>query len=149
MPAKKLSYENEGQRIAATLHTPRAKTKACVILVHGFSGDKDTEGSSDSFPVLAKALAERGFAVLRFDCRGSGESEGRFEETTLTREVSDLKRSIAFDKEQGFEHIGVTGASLGGAVALLGYDNSVECLALWFPGLFLMETRVGLFMNEH
>ncbi len=149
MKQEKVFYENEKQRISAALHTPDASTEKCIILVHGFTGDKDTEGSSDIYPRLADALAKKGFACLRFDCRGSGESDGRFEDMTIAGETSDLRVSIGYVKHRGFNKIGVLGSSHGGCITLLGYENNIDCLVLWYPVIFPKETQGFEFMKEN
>lgn len=149
--ARKISYENKGEKIAAALHVPSKKSRSscAIILAHGFTGDKDTEGDSDMFPLLAENLCKRGFHVLRIDFRGSGESDGKFEDMTISGEVSDLQRSIEFLKEKGFEKIGVVGGSLGGCVTLLAYAGNMDCMVLWYPAIFPQETKSFQFMESN
>lgn len=69
---------------------------------------------------------------------------------TISSEVSDLKKSMEFLKERGFERIGVLGNSLGGCVTLLAYENNMECIVLWFPAVFPTEgSRAFNFMKKH
>lgn len=136
MKEERIFYENKGEKIAAVLHTTIKSSKKAVILLHGFTGDKDTEGNSDLFPMLAKNLCREGFNVLRFDCRGSHESDGKFENMTFTSEVSDLKKSIDFMRNKGNDKIAVIGCSFGGAVTLLAYENNIDCIVLWYPLIY-------------
>jgi len=145
---EKIFYENEEQKIAAVLHTPANRSDKGVILLHGFGGDKDFEGGGDLYPSLARLLCSEGYSVLRFDCRGSGESDGNFEDMTLSSEVSDLKRSIAFLKERDITKITVLGSSLGGCVTLLAYEDNMDCIVLWYPVIFPQETEGFKFLRE-
>ncbi|MBT5052887.1 MAG: hypothetical protein HOM69_06655, partial [Gammaproteobacteria bacterium] len=59
----------------ATLKLPPAKSSArgMVIMIHGWSGQKDEVG--DLFKRQAEALAERNIASLRMNIRGESERE--------------------------------------------------------------------------
>lgn len=132
-----VTLENEGQKIVGILHKPNNPTKAAVILVHGFTGNKN--GPENIFIKLANKLAENGIAALRFDFRGSGESEGKFVDMTITGEVDDLRKVIEFMKKS-YGLLGIVGESLGGAVSILGYDIRIGCMVLWYPAVYLRET---------
>lgn len=119
---------------------PEKTSRKAVILLHGFTGDKNSEGNSDLYPVLAKTLCNEGFNVLRFDCRGSGESDGKFEDMTFTSEAADLKKSIEFMREKN-DKVSVVGSSFGGGVTLLAYDKSVDCIVLWYPLIYAQASK--------
>jgi exosortase A-associated hydrolase 1 len=58
-----------------------------VLIVVG--GPQYRVGSHRQFVLLARALASRGFAVMRFDCSGMGDSGG--DEQPFTRRDADLR----------------------------------------------------------
>ena len=126
---KKIFFQNSrGQKLAGVLH--EAGSEKAVIMAHGFRSDKDEDGI---FIRAADALCEDGFAVLRFDFAGSGESDGTFTEMMLSKEVEDLESAILFMKNQGYRKIGLVGASFGGAVSILGHPNGIASMVLWNP----------------
>ena len=72
---------------------------------------------------LAKGLAEAGYAAMRFDFTGIGESGGDFAEKTVSANVSDLTRAAASLIEVGFSPCAMIGHSLGGAAAILAAER--------------------------
>lgn len=69
-----LIFECAGARLVGILHRPERPRATAVVIVVG--GPQYRVGAHRSFLCLARALAARGHAVLRFDCRGMGDSEG-------------------------------------------------------------------------
>eukprot|EP00903_Cladosiphon_okamuranus_P003505 g3503.t1 len=66
---------------------------------------------------VAEGLAEKGWPGLRISFSGNGDSEGRFEDSTITKEVADLQAVL--DAVKGQKKIVYLGHSMGGAVAAL------------------------------
>ncbi len=72
---------------------------------------------------LAKGLADAGYAALRFDFTGIGDSGGDFKEKTVSANVSDLTRAAASLITEGFGPCAMIGHSLGGAAAILAAER--------------------------
>lgn len=127
-------FENEGQKVYGTLHLPLIETKApAIVMCHGFAGNRI--GQFRLYVLLAQKLAEVGIASLRFDFRGSGESEGDFSQMTVAGEVSDALKALEFIESHpqiNADRIGILGNSFGGAVAVLAScrNKKVKSLAL-------------------
>ncbi len=115
-----------GAELAGILHLPSTEPVCALLLTHCFTCSKDYR----IIARLAKSLARDGFAVLRFDFTGLGESEGDFELTTLSTDVSDLKSAVDWLNRQGFGSCAVIGHSLGGTAALLAARTTPEIRAL-------------------
>jgi uncharacterized protein len=135
---KPIVFYNHGQQLIGMLHTPEQATSPCpaVVFFHGFTGTKVE--SHRLFVKTARRLASLGFYALRFDFRGSGDSEGNFSEMTIGGEISDAIRSIdvlAAMEGVDAERIGVLGLSMGGGVAasVSGQDSRVKSTILWAP----------------
>ncbi len=148
MKEERIFYKNGNEKIAAVLHTPNKPSKKAVVLLHGFRGDKDGECGTDVYPLLARSLCKEGFNVLRFDCRGTGESDGKFEDMTFMSEASDLKKSIDFMRSKENDKIAVVGASFGGGVTLLAYDKSIDCVILWYPLIYVERSNSLKFLHS-
>jgi len=65
----------EGDTLLGILARPETPADTGVVVIVG--GPQYRAGSHRQFVLLARALAAAGYAVLRFDCRGMGDSEGR------------------------------------------------------------------------
>lgn len=63
-----------GERLVGVLSRPAVRARTGVVIVVG--GPQYRAGSHRQFVTLAWALAAAGCAVLRFDCRGMGDSGG-------------------------------------------------------------------------
>lgn len=132
-----ITFTNEGQQIVGMLHVPEGEgPHPGVVLFHGCTGNKSEDHWI--FVKLARRLCREGFAVLRFDFRNSCDSEGDFEEMTISGEISDGLRSLEWFSgrpEVDEKRIGLLGLSLGGAVAacVAGRSPLVRSLVLWSP----------------
>lgn len=132
-----VTFSNHGQKIIGVVHRPEGPpgTKyPAVVICHGFTGQKVEPHRI--FVKTAESLAAQGFLALRFDFRGSGDSEGEFHEMTLEGEISDAIKAVDYllaaePVDPG--RIGVVGLSMGGAVAacLTGRDQRIKSTVLW------------------
>jgi exosortase A-associated hydrolase 1 len=71
---KFVTFDCEGSQIAATLDLPPSPPRSALLVVTG--GNEVRAGAWNGHAQLAARLAEAGHAVLRFDRRGVGDSEG-------------------------------------------------------------------------
>ena len=132
---RQVAFENEGEKLYGMLHIPDEVDRAPVVaLFHGLRGTRIEPHRI--FVKMARELVAHGVAALRFDFRGSGESEGNLVDMTVEGEISDALKALDFlqaQPELDPDRIGVLGLSLGGLVAacVAGRDARVKSLALW------------------
>lgn len=69
-----LGFSCHGEQLWGILHRPAQPRSRAVLVVVG--GPQTRVGSHRQFVLLARALAEQGYACLRFDYRGMGDSSG-------------------------------------------------------------------------
>lgn len=69
-----VAFDCQGERLYGVLSLPNVPAKRGVLIVVG--GPQYRAGSHRQFTLLARSLAERGIAAMRFDYRGMGDSEG-------------------------------------------------------------------------
>lgn len=104
----------QGDVLAATLEVPVGPPAGFAIMAHCFTCTSNTHATAR----ISGALAERGFAVLRFDFTGLGRSGGDFEATTFSSNVDDLV-SAATWMGQNLGDVGLLlGHSFGGAAVI-------------------------------
>lgn len=108
-----------GERLDVSFHGGD-KLGALVVLGHGVTGNKDRP----LIIAIAKGLAEKGWPCLRFSFAGNGDSEGRFEDSTITKEIEDLKTVLRTVPQE--KRIAYIGHSMGGAVGVLTAAGSLN-----------------------
>jgi len=114
-----VTFTNRGMQIMGVLHRPPVEgNPPGVVFYHGCTGSRAE--AHWIFVKLARHLASLGIMTLRFDFRCSGESEGSFENMTLSDEISDGFRAHEYLLEEcGADprRTGIMGISMGGVVA--------------------------------
>lgn len=99
-----------------------------VILYHGFTANKLQEHRM--FLKLCRELESQGTACFRFDFLGSGESDGNFEQMTVSREVAEgiaVLDSVRADARVDPSNITLVGMSMGGLVAgMIAGDRATQ-----------------------
>lgn len=117
----------EAVNLAAERWLPPGPPRAWVVFVHGLGEHRRAR----PYPPFYASLAANGFAVLAFDLRGHGESQGpRLYARNLEVLTRDLAHAIglAADEADG-RPVFVMGGSLGGLLALTAAFEPHESLA--------------------
>lgn len=130
-----LLIECQGLRLTAILHATtgtEARNPGVVIAV---GGPQYRVGSHRQFVTLARALAQCGYPVLRFDFRGMGDSEGEF--PGFEKVDADMRAAVdcMLDECPALGGIVIFGLCDGASAALLyaPSDRRVSGLALANP----------------
>jgi pimeloyl-ACP methyl ester carboxylesterase len=122
-----VTFRNEPAKItlAGTLTWPKTQTPSPAVILISGSGPQDRDCTIHDhkiFRVLADHLTRAGFAVLRYDDRGTGQSQGHFASATTQDFATDVAAAITFLQsrtEVDRKRIGLIGHSEGGIVAPL------------------------------
>jgi len=117
---KYLEFKRNGLTLRGMLHLPENSEKKppVVILLHGFSGDRNA--ANFSLTRLSRLLAKNGVASVRFDFLHNGESDGDFSEFTLSGGIADACAMLDFVcslDEVDNQRIALSGISMGAAIA--------------------------------
>ena len=141
MSTENVAFLSEGQKIAGVLHLPEKKNPPCVIASHGLLSSKESE----KYIALGDGLSQEGIAMLRFDFRGIGESEGRMEEDTISRRIMDLGSAFEFIRSRRDlkKRIGLLGSSLGGYVSLIkaSQEEKIRAIVIWATPFHLDDLK--------
>jgi dipeptidyl aminopeptidase/acylaminoacyl peptidase len=128
---------SEGCKISGMLHLPEERNPPCVIASHGLLSSKDSE----KYIALGDRISKEGVAMLRFDFRGIGESEGQEEDNTISKKIADLSAAVDFIRSySGFgNRMGLLGSSLGGFLSLIkaSMDEEIKAVVIWATPLHL------------
>ena len=115
-----------GATLAARLDAPAGPPLAYAVFAHCFTCSKETKAAA----TISAALAERGFAVLRFDFTGLGGSEGDFANTNFSSNVDDLVAAADFLRREYRAPALLVGHSLGGTAVLAAASRIPEAVAV-------------------
>ena len=115
-----------GTSLAARLDAPAGPPLAYAIFAHCFTCSKESKAAA----AISAALAEKGFAVLRFDFTGLGGSEGDFANTNFSSNVDDLVAAADFLRREHRAPTLLVGHSLGGTAVLAAASRIREAAAV-------------------
>ena len=128
-----VAFDVQGESVFGVLHVPETIPAPGVVMCHGFTGHKAE--THRLFVTTARDFCDHGLVVLRFDFRGSGDSEGEFRDMTISREIQDAQAAVRFlagNVSVNPDRIGALGLSLGGCVAAcLSGREHLQALVLW------------------
>ncbi|MDP4009219.1 MAG: YqiA/YcfP family alpha/beta fold hydrolase, partial [bacterium] len=146
MEMEKVTFKNaQGLNIVGVLHWPNSSPPyPLVVYFHGFGGTKE---SGKDFSQILNLLEIATFCI---DFQGSGESEGRYEDKTITGFLDDAQSAIDYVyslPKVNKSKIGITGHSIGAAVATLqaARDSRITALAVSSPAVKTGEAIANLY----
>lgn len=128
-------YFNAGDRsLFGLYHPPEGPERSEAILIC-YPAPQEMMRSYQAHVQLARELAALGYAVLRFDYSGTGDSEGSSETAMLSRWLEDtLQASATLKKKSRQNRLVLLGTRLGGTLALrASCELGIRQLILWDP----------------
>lgn len=145
-----------GFNLAATVTLPTTgKAPYPAVVLIGGAGPADRDGTVAGIPMMghvARDLVAAGFAVVRYDKRGVGQSGGRAETATLNDYADDARAVVAYlqkqrKKDVDGKRIAVLGHAEGAWVAmrLAAIEKDIAALVLTGAG---SETGGALVLEQ-
>ena len=117
--------------LVGNVHLPVDLPAPVVVCCHGLLSSKD----SSKYLAIGKSLSHAGFAVVRFDFSGCGESAAPCMDTLLNTRIRDLQATLDYVQKQPWTsgRLGLLGSSLGGYLALLAAarTDQVQAVVCW------------------
>lgn len=142
-----VSFPSAGSRIAAVLYLPTdGAVHPCVVFAHGFSGTMDW-----ILPDFATVFAASGLAVLIFDYRNFGTSEGEPRQLVDTRlQLEDIRAALGYVRAHDAidkDRIALWGTSLGGShvIDIAAADPGIAAVVANVPALDMYRGLRGRF----
>jgi len=124
---RRIDFTNQdGERLAAALTLPDHVPTAYALFAHCFTCSKNIAAASR----ISRFLVAQGYAVLRFDFTGIGNSEGDFANTNFASNIEDLYAAAAYLREHYEGPSLLVGHSLGGTAVLAAAVQIQECRAV-------------------
>lgn len=106
----------EGIRLAYRAWLPVDANQQPVPAILEYLPYRKNDGTVVRDEITMPATAEQGYACIRVDIRGTGESEGQFDDEYSEQELSDAEQVIEWISRQSWcnGHVGMVGISWGG-----------------------------------
>lgn len=127
----------DGMTLRGYLDYPENFNGEIVVMYHGFTGNK-TEHAKH-FLNFSRIISKYGYASLRMDFSGNGESDGDFPDFTMDTMMAEAMQIYEYAKNlEGVKKVTLLGFSMGGGVStyLSGkLGNKVSKLVLWSPAV--------------
>lgn len=115
MPRIEAVFKNSlGESLSGLLEMPSGAVKSYALFAHCFTCSKNNLAATR----IARALADFGIAVLRFDFTGLGSSQGDFSNTNFSSNLQDLLAAAHYLEAQYAAPSLLIGHSLGGSAVL-------------------------------
>ena len=112
-----LQFRSGDARLHGMLHHPVDAQQGAVVLCT--ADGEERAWCHRTYMFLARTLASRGVAVLRFEYTGQAESDGAYEETTLASRVNDIAAAVKLVIDRTGETApALVGARLGATCVL-------------------------------
>ena len=120
------------------LHLPAGEQRGGFVICPPFG--EEAKCAYRTLYEMADLASARGWAVLRFDYFGTGNSSGGFDSFAPSRALEDVRAALARLRRECSGPVGALGLGLGAALALdaaqpseSAADDSIGFLILWQP----------------
>ncbi|WP_027874411.1 alpha/beta hydrolase [Spongiibacter marinus] len=133
LPRKDVEFLSQGTRCRAW-HYPTATPQACIVMAHGLGGTRDA-----GLEPYAQRFADAGFAVLLFDYRHFGASDGEPRQLlSIPKQLQDWRAAISFAEtlpNVDAKRIALWGSSFSGGhvISTAAADKRVAAVAAQGP----------------
>lgn len=129
-------FSNGDYRLFGVMHRPVGDSvKGAIVFCHPYGEEK--LWSQRVYVNFARQLASAGYAVLRFDFMGYGDSEGYFSDSNIETHLSDIRCAISTisGEFQQCKNVTLVGLRMGATLAALVAENSkdIDRIVLWDP----------------
>lgn len=162
LEARPVHFDREGRRLAGWYHpacSPEGVNRDCLVVMSNPLG-YDAICTHRHYRQLALRLALDGFAVLRYDHHGTGDSSGSDAQPERVQNwLRGVGEAVAFGRQlSGASHASLFGIRMGGTLALAAAAtepgaSGVGSVVAWAPfssgNLYLREARAMRMLRKN
>ena len=135
MPETPLAFPNaRGETLIGVLHEPTQTPRGALLFLHGWSGYRT--GPHQMLTRAARHFGARGWASLRFDFAGRGDSEGDTALATLATMRDDAHMARALLQTYVAGPMVAVGLCSGCEIAVAAAGENFSGIALWSAPIF-------------
>jgi dipeptidyl aminopeptidase/acylaminoacyl peptidase len=142
-----VSFESAGATCRGDLYRPGREDPPVVVMAHGFGAER-----SFRLPAFAERFVDRGLAVLLFDYRGFGDSDGDHQRIDPSRHVADWLAAVDAARDLpgvDGDRLGCWGTSFsGGHVVETAARRDVDAVVSQVPFADGLATVLHLARNS-
>jgi alpha-beta hydrolase superfamily lysophospholipase len=127
------------ENLVGVWHQPVKKPRATIVMLHGWSGTRC--GPHQMLTRAARLFCDQGYAALRFDFAGRGDSDGDTELATLATMQGDTRAAVKLVRERSDAPILFLGLCSGCEIVVAAANDSgaeadVSGAILWSAPVF-------------
>lgn len=139
---KKIAFKNRKGQTLVGLFFSGSQKRPVLVVCHSFTGSKEGKGRAVE---MAEFMSSNGYSVLLFDFAGCGESQGIFQDISLSGHIGDLKSAVDFCLEESPGPVITMGRSFGGTTAIChgASDHRVRGVCTWAAPVSLTDLFMG------
>ncbi len=128
-------FESNSQKLFAVYHPPKPEKERNVGVLLCNPLHQEQIRCHKLYLTIANQLSNEGFHVLRFDYYGTGDSEGRKDQFTITKAIENVQSAInEFRDGCDLNKVVLFGVRFGATVSLLtAKQYKVDGIILWNP----------------
>jgi len=144
---KNVTFKNRKEQTLAGLFFSGSPKRPVLVVCHGFTGSKEGKGKAVE---MAEFMVRNGYSVLLFDFAGCGESQGIFQDISLSGHIGDLQSAVDFCLEESHGPVITMGRSFGGTTAIChaASDHRVRGVCTWAAPVSLTDLFMGFTDEE-
>jgi pimeloyl-ACP methyl ester carboxylesterase len=128
----------DGLKLEARIDRDESRAIQPLVFIAGGFGSDAFDGSTQ--PILTNMFIRHGFAVMRINFRGNGNSDGDLARATITARLEDLNAALGYIRKLNWvEYVGLCGNSYGGGLV---FHEVAEHPEHKYKFLILLSPRV-------
>jgi len=127
-----IRFQSSGKRLYGVLHNGEQPLGCGFVMCAPFG--EEAKSAYRTYFEMAEIAAAKGWSVLRFDYRGTGNSEGGFDEFSPSAALADIRSAMEWLRLNRVRRVGLLGLGLGATLAFeLAAAESCDFMIAWEP----------------